>query len=111
MKALSPDASVYNKNTYDSFKREVTQHYKTIVAIDVDKAIRLVKEGLGDNHKDVIDQLARDPAEQLAYIDRLLELQGADIQNTIRSYIQESANMQEAKKFLEVLKLHLRLTC
>ena len=52
---VSHDPSVYNKNTYENFKREVTQNYKTIVAINVDKAIRLVKEGLGDNHKDVID--------------------------------------------------------
>jgi hypothetical protein len=52
---VAHDSSVYNKNTYENFKREVTQNYKTIVAINVDKAIRLVKEGLGDNHKDVID--------------------------------------------------------
>lgn len=65
---------MYNKNTYDNFKREVTQNYKTIVGINVDKAIMLVKNGLGDNHKDIIDQLSRDPHEQLAYIDRLLQL-------------------------------------
>jgi hypothetical protein len=74
-KATGPEASVYNKNTYESFKREVTQNYKTIVAINVDKAILLVKQCLGDNHKDIIDQLSRDGNEQLAYIDRLLQLQ------------------------------------
>jgi hypothetical protein len=62
-KAQAEDGSVYNKNTYESFKREVTQNFKTIVAINVDKAIMLVKYGLGDNHKDVIDQLQRDPHE------------------------------------------------
>ena len=56
-KALSTDASVYNKNNYENFKREVTQNFKTIVAINVDRAIMLVKQGLGDNHKDIIDQL------------------------------------------------------
>lgn len=74
-KTTGPEASVYNKNTYESFKREVTQNYKTIVAINVDKAILLVKQCLGDNHKDIIDQLSRDGNEQLAYIDRLLQLQ------------------------------------
>ena len=41
----------------------------------------------------------------------MLELQGKDIQETIRAYIQESINPVEAKKCLEILKLHLRLTC
>jgi hypothetical protein len=62
-KATAPDASIFNKNTYESFKREVTQNYKTLVAVDVDKAIMLVKTGLGDNHKDIIDQLSRDANE------------------------------------------------
>ncbi len=54
-KAFGPETSVYNKNTYDNFKREVTQNFKSVVAINVDKAIMLVKSGLGDNHKDIID--------------------------------------------------------
>ena len=54
-KATAPGASAFQKNTYDFFRREVTQHYKTIVAINVDASIKLVRESLGDNHKDIID--------------------------------------------------------
>jgi len=47
--------SPIQKTIYENFRREVTQHYKTIVAINVDASIKLVRESLGDNHKDIID--------------------------------------------------------
>jgi hypothetical protein len=101
----------FDKNNFESFKREITQNFKTIVTINVKEAIRIVDLRFGANHKDIIDQLARDPQEQLLYLDTLLEKQGNHIQDTIRCYIQESLNPIEAKKCIEILKLHLRLSC
>ena len=61
-KALKAE-NVYDKNNFEAFKREVTQNFKTLVAIDVKESIRLVNERFAGNHKDIIDQLAREPTE------------------------------------------------
>lgn len=73
-----------------------------------------MNERFSGNHKDIIDQLGRDPQEQLAYLDALLlddTASSNQIHDTIRIYIQESLNATEAKKCIEILKLHLRLCC
>lgn len=101
----------FDRGNFEAFKREVTQNFRVIVSIDVWQAIRLVNERFAGNHKDIIDQLGRDPQEQLAYLDALLARPGNPIQDTILAHVQESTNAAEAKKCLEVLKLHLRLCC
>ena len=37
------------------------------------ETITLIDEKFGGNHKDMIDQLSRDPYEQMLYLETLLE--------------------------------------
>eukprot|EP00347_Sterkiella_histriomuscorum_P024298 403331615 len=103
--------SVLDKNTFEQFKREVTQNIKKIVVMNAKETITLIDEKFSGNHKDMIDQLSRDPYEQMLYLETLLEEQDQTIQETIKNYGLNSSNPKEAKIFIEYLKLHLKLCC
>ena len=67
---------------------------------------------MGSNHKDVLEALARDPPEQLEYLDALLASPDNSVLSTIRRHIQgEAVNPADAKRCLDFLKLHVRLAC
>lgn len=65
--------SVLDKNTFEQFKREVTQNIKKIVVMNPKETITLIDEKFGANHKEMIDQLSRDPQEQMLYLETLLQ--------------------------------------
>lgn len=62
-----------DKNIFEQFKREVTQHIKKIVVMNPKETIKLIEEKFGANHKEMIDLLSRDPLEQMLYLETLLE--------------------------------------
>ena len=96
---------------FEQFKREVAQNIKKMVQMGAKETIKLVDEKFSGNHKEMIDQLQRDPLEQMQYLATLLEERDQVIEETIRSYGLQSTNPQEAKRYIEFLKLHLRLCC
>ena len=55
--------SIQDKNTFEQFKREVTQNIKKIVVMNAKETIILIEEKFGANHKEMIDLLSRDPLE------------------------------------------------
>ena len=64
---------VIEKNTFEQFKREVTQNIKKIVVMNPKETITLIEEKFGASHKEMIDILSRDPLEQMLYLETLLE--------------------------------------
>ncbi len=52
-----------DKNNIETFKREVSQNFKILIQINVAQAIKIVNSNFGGNHKDIIDQLAREPLD------------------------------------------------
>jgi len=65
--------SVVDRNTFEQFKREVQQNIKRVVVLSPKDAVTLIEEKFGAAHKEVIDLLARDPQEQMLYLETLLE--------------------------------------
>lgn len=59
----------------------------------------------------MVSYLSREPELQLLYLDTLLVEKQELIENTIKSHGLQSSNTQDAKKFIDLLKLHLRLSC
>ena len=55
--------SVIEKNMFEQFKREVAQNIKKMVQMGAKETIKLVDEKFAGNHKEMIDQLQRDPLE------------------------------------------------
>lgn len=51
----------------------MAQNIKKIVVINAKETINLVEEKFGAQHKEMIDLLARDPQEQMLYLETLLE--------------------------------------
>ena len=75
------------------------------------ETIKLIDEKFSGTHKEMLDQLKGDPQEQFLYLEKLLEVQELQIQETIKNYGLLSSNPQEAKRYIDFLKLHLRLCC
>jgi hypothetical protein len=75
------------------------------------KTIALVNDRFQANHKEMIENMHRDPLEQLAYIEFLLDMNEKHIIETIKNYSLQSTNASEAKNYIEFLKLHLSLCC
>lgn len=67
--------SIYDKNIFEQFKREVAQNIKKIVVLNTKEAIKLVDERFNGAHKEMIDSLSRDPIEQMLYLETLLDEQ------------------------------------
>lgn len=84
---------------------------KQMVLLNVHESISLVDQKFNGIHKEVIDQLSRHPQEQFIYLETLLNVKQEIIQNTIKEYSLHLANPVEAKKYLDLLKLHLKLCC
>lgn len=82
------------------------------MTISVADSVTLVDEKLAGSQKDVLEVLARDPPEQLAYLDSLLGSADNSILVTIRKhFLGEQVSPADAKRCLDMLKLHVRLTC
>eukprot|EP00347_Sterkiella_histriomuscorum_P012402 403368713 len=103
--------SPQDKNLYEQFKREVQQNISKILVINPSETIHLVEEQFQSQHKEMVNYLNRDSELQLLYLDTLLVEKREHIEVTIKSHGLQSTNTQDAKKFIELLKLHLRLSC
>ena len=71
----------------------------------------MVSDKLGGSHKEMIDQLHREPKLQMQYLDILIQEKEEQIQESIKKHGLGQSDPQEAKRFVEFLKLHLRLCC
>mmetsp|Transcript_35171 Transcript_35171/g.34195 ORF Transcript_35171/g.34195 Transcript_35171/m.34195 type:complete len:305 (+) Transcript_35171:1205-2119(+) len=100
-----------NQKLYDQFKRELTQNFKVMVSIEAVETVRLIDDEFNSNHKMLIESLFNAHEEKLKYIEAMLNVKEQVIQDTIREYSLQSANPQEAKKYIEFMKMHLRLCC
>ena len=56
------------------------------------ETINLIEDKFGGSHKEMIDSLARDPIEQMIYLETLLEVKDSLISETIRNYGLQSTN-------------------
>lgn len=100
-----------DRTVYEQFKREVSQSIEKIFAINPVQAIHMVSDKLAGAHKEMIDQLHREPRLQMEYLDILIREKEDLIQESIKKHSLGQIDPLEAKRFIDFLKLHLRLCC
>jgi len=110
LEQIAPPGQSLTKQA-ELFRKEIQTNMKALVQIDAPATIELVDKVFNGTHLERVESMKAFPRVQLKYIKHMLAVKGPHIQGVIKKYGIEGVGAEEAKMYLQILLLHVRLCC